>query len=194
MYYFIFANVANDLLKFLATRHNFFAKCEVANAQRYPSNDIYGQFDSSFICQQARRDPVPYLVAFSSGAFYVVTSSEHRSPSKTHSRLSEHDSRPPVSSQSADNDTVESPFRSRESIFRILGDSTSGHVCNCLKLPPFSVHVSNSGATSTGAVDALSQDWQGRSMYMFPPFPQLGKVIQKLWSTQEAEVILIAPW
>ena len=44
------------------------------------------------------------------------------------------------------------------------------------------------------SVDALSQDWQGRSMYMFPPFPLLSKVIQKLRSTQEAEVILIAPW
>ena len=44
------------------------------------------------------------------------------------------------------------------------------------------------------AVDALSQDWQGRSMYMFPPFPLLSKVIQKLRSTQAAEVVLIAPW
>ena len=44
------------------------------------------------------------------------------------------------------------------------------------------------------AVDALSQDWQGMSMYMFPPFPLLNKAIQKLWSTQAAEVILIAPW
>ena len=44
------------------------------------------------------------------------------------------------------------------------------------------------------AVDALSQDWQGRSMYMFPPFPLLSKVIQKLRSTQMAEVVLIAPW
>ena len=44
------------------------------------------------------------------------------------------------------------------------------------------------------AVDALSQDWQGRSMYMFPLFPLLNKVIQKIWSTQEADVILIAPW
>ena len=43
------------------------------------------------------------------------------------------------------------------------------------------------------AVDALSQDWQGRSMYMFPPFPLLNKVIQKLRSTQAAEVVLIAP-
>ena len=44
------------------------------------------------------------------------------------------------------------------------------------------------------AVDALSQDWQGRSMYMFSPFPLLNKVMQKLRSTQVAEVILVAPW
>ena len=44
------------------------------------------------------------------------------------------------------------------------------------------------------AVDALSQDWQGRSMYMFPPFPLLNKVMQKLRSTQVAEMILVAPW
>ena len=44
------------------------------------------------------------------------------------------------------------------------------------------------------AIDALSQDWQGWSMYMFPPFPLLSKVIQKLRTTQEGEVILIAPW
>ena len=44
------------------------------------------------------------------------------------------------------------------------------------------------------AVDALSQDWQGRSMYMFPPFPLLNRVIQKLRSTQVVEVILVAPW
>ena len=43
-------------------------------------------------------------------------------------------------------------------------------------------------------VDALSQDWQGRSMYMFPPLSLLNKVIQKLRSTQAAEVILIVPW
>ena len=44
------------------------------------------------------------------------------------------------------------------------------------------------------AVDARSQDWQGRSMYMFPPFPLLNKVLHKLRSTQAAEVILVAPW
>ena len=44
------------------------------------------------------------------------------------------------------------------------------------------------------AIDALSQEWQGRSMYMFPPFLLLNKVIQKLRNTQTGEVILIAPW
>ena len=44
------------------------------------------------------------------------------------------------------------------------------------------------------AIDALSQDWQGRSMYFFPPFPLFNKVIQKLRTTQEGEVIPIAPW
>ena len=44
------------------------------------------------------------------------------------------------------------------------------------------------------AIHALSQDWQGRSMYMFPPLPLLNKSIQKIRSTQEGEVILIAPW
>ena len=44
------------------------------------------------------------------------------------------------------------------------------------------------------AIDALSQDSQGRSMYMFPPFLLLNKVIQKLRTTQTGEVILIAPW
>ena len=44
------------------------------------------------------------------------------------------------------------------------------------------------------AIDTLSQDWQGSSMYMFPPFPLLNKVIQKLRTTQEGEVRPIAPW
>ena len=44
------------------------------------------------------------------------------------------------------------------------------------------------------AVDALSQPWQGLSMYMFPPFSLLSKVIQKLGATRFSEVILIIPW
>ena len=37
-------------------------------------------------------------------------------------------------------------------------------------------------------IEALSQDWQGRLMNMFPPFPLLSKVIQKLRTTQEGKV------
>ena len=60
-----------------------------------------------------------------------------------------------------------------------------------IHLPQFMSPISEPGAL---AIDALSQDWQGRSMFMFPPFPLLSKVIQKLRTTQEGEVILIAPW
>ena len=49
------------------------------------------------------------LLTSGSGAVYVVTSAEHSCPSKTHPRLSERDSRPPISSQPADTDRVESP-------------------------------------------------------------------------------------
>ena len=63
-------------------------------------------------------------------------------------------------------------------------------VCN-MHLPQFMSPVPEPRAL---AIDALSQDWQGRSMYMLPPFPLLNKVIQKLRTTQEGEVILIAPW
>ena len=75
-------------------------------------------------------------------------------------------------------------------IFRVWGHQKS----TCLQhshLPRFMSPVPEPRAL---AVDALSQDWQGRSMYMFPPFPLLSKVMQKLRYTQVAEVILVAPW
>ena len=62
----------------------------------------------SYIKKQGRNQ-VPLLVTSGSGAFCVVRSSEHSCPSKTHPRLSKCDSRPPISSQSADTDRVESP-------------------------------------------------------------------------------------
>ena len=45
-------------------------------------------------------------------------------------------------------------------------------------------------------VDALSQDWQGRLMYKYmfpPPFPLLSRLVQKLRTIQEGEMILIGP-
>ena len=121
-----------------------------------PGDDLYGQYNSSFLYQQARRDPVPHLFTSGSGVVYVVTSSEHSCPSKAHPRLSERDSRPPISSQPADTDRVESPSRNRNSNFRSLGNPSSGHVCHCFKRPPSSVHVSDSGATSTDSGCSVS--------------------------------------
>ena len=109
-----------------------------------PGYDRYGQFDSSFVYQQARRD---HIATFDSRAS-LVRGSEHNSPSKTYSRLSERDSRPPISSESANTDRLESPPRDRELHLRVLGDTSSRHVRDCVKFPPSLVHVSNSGATS----------------------------------------------
>ena len=74
-----------------------------------------------------------------------------------------------------------------------FGAHQKSNVCNLSNshLPRFMSPIPEPRAL---AVDVLSQDWQGRSMYMFPPFPLLSKVIQKLRSTQVAEVVLVAPW
>ena len=113
-----------------------------------PGCDRYGQFDSSFIYKQTRRDPFPHFATFDSRASPLVRGSEHNSPSKTYSRLSERDSRPPISSESANTDRVESPPRDCEPHLRVLGDTSSRHVRDCVELPPSLVHVSNFGATS----------------------------------------------
>ena len=113
-----------------------------------PGYDRYRQFDSSFLYQQTRSDPLPHLVTFDSRASPLVRGSKHNSPSKTHSRLSERDSRPPISSESANIDRVVPPPRDRETNLQALGDARSRHVCNSVELPPSLVHVSNSGATS----------------------------------------------
>ena len=144
---------------------------------------MIGQFDSSFVYQQTRRDPFPHLVTFDSQAS-LVRGSEHNSLSKTYPRLSERDSRPPISSEPANTDRVVPLPRDRETYLQGLGDTRSRHVCNSVELPPSSVHVSNSGAKSPSGGCSVSR----------MAFPLLSKVIQKLRSTQTAEVILIAPW
>ena len=82
------------------------------------------------------------------GASALIRVSEHNSPSKTYSRLSEHDSRPPISSEPANTDRAESPPRDREPHLRVLADTSSRQLRNCVELPPSLIHVSNSGATS----------------------------------------------
>ena len=72
----------------------------------------------------------------------------YNSLSETYSKLSERDSRPPISSESANIDRVVPPPQDRETCLQALGYTRRRHVCNSVELPTFSVHVSNSGATS----------------------------------------------
>ena len=61
-------------------------------------------------------------------------------------------------------------------------------------MPIFPSYVSNSGASSTGDRCFVTRLAGAVDVYMFPLFPLLNKVIQKLWVTQDGEIILIAPW
>ena len=78
-------------------------------------------------------------------------------------------------------------------IFRLWGTPVVDRIATVhnMHLPQFKALVPEPRAL---AIDALSQAWQGRSMYMFPPFLLLNKVIQKLRTTRTGELILIAPW
>ena len=128
-----------------------------------------------------------------SGSVSVVSDSGHNSKSQTHSGLPKCDSRPLISVEPAHHDRVESPPRSRESDIQSVGNPVVDRFATVhnTHLPQFMALVPEPRALT---IDALSQDWQGRSMYMFPPFLLLNKVIQKLRTTQTGEVILIAPW
>ena len=119
-----------------------------SSASGPPGYDRHGQLDNSFIYQQAGRDSLPHLATLSCRPFPLVRVSERNSPGKTHSRLSERDSRPPISSESANTDRVVPTPRDREPYLQGLGDTRSRHVCNTVELPPSSVHVSSSGVKS----------------------------------------------
>ena len=163
-----------------------------SSASGPPGHGRHGQFDSGFIYQQARRDSLPHPAAFSCRPFPLVRVSGHNGPGKTHSRLSERDSGPPISSEPANTDRVVPAPRDSESHLQGLGTPEVDMFVTLSNshLPRFMSPVPEPRAL---AVDALSQDWQGRSMYMFPPFPLLNRIMQKLRSTQVAEVILVAP-
>ena len=117
-------------------------------ASEPPGSDRHGQFDSGLIYQQAGRDSLPHLAALNCRSFPLVRVSEHNSPGKTHSRLSERDSRPPISYEPANTDRVVPTLRDCEPYLQGLGDSRNRHVCNTVELPPSSVHVSSFGAKS----------------------------------------------
>ena len=126
-----------------------------------PGYDRYGHFDS-FLGQQTRRDTLCHLVTFNSRASPLVRGSERYSPSKTFSRLSERDSRPPISSEAANSDRVV-PTPRDSYICRVWGTleiDMYATVSNSL-LPRLMSPIPDPRAI---AVDALSQVWQGRSM------------------------------
>ena len=134
-----------------------------------PGYDRYGQFDSSFVYQQTRRDPFPHLVAVDSRASPLVRGSEHNSPSKAYPRLSERDSRPPILPEPANTDRVVPTHRDREAYLQGLGHTRSRHVCNTVELSPSTVHVSNSGAKSPSGGCSVSR-LAGEVNVHVPPF------------------------
>ena len=111
-----------------------------------PGYGRHGQFDSGFIRQQAGRDSLPHLAAPNCRPLPLVRVSEHSSLGKTHSRLSERNSRPPISSESANIDRVVPTPRYREPQLQGLGDTRDRQICNIVKLRSPSVRVSDSGA------------------------------------------------
>ena len=159
-----------------------------SNAPGPPDYDHYGQFDSSFIYQQTRGGPIPppgELLLWLEAQNIIVRA---RHIPGCLNVIADHLSRPnqPILTEwSLQPEIVERIFRvwgtPEVNMFATLSNS---------HLPLFMSPIPEPRAL---AVDALSQDWQGRSIYMFPPFPLLNKVMQKLRSTQVAEVILVAP-
>ena len=122
-----------------------------------PGHGRHGQFDSGFIYQQAWRDTLLSPATLDCRAFPLVRVTRHNSPGKTHSRLHERDSRPPISSESANTDRVVPTPRDRETHLQVLGDTRSRHVCDTVELPPSSVHVSSSGAKSPSGGCSVSR-------------------------------------
>ena len=99
----------------------------------------------------------PFPATLDCRASPLVRGARHSSPGETHSRLPERDSRPPISSESANSDRVVPTPRDRETHLQGLGDTRSRHVCDTVELPPSSVHVSSSGAKSPSGGCSVSR-------------------------------------
>ena len=119
--------------------------------------------------QQTRWDPFPPPVAAGSGSVSVASDSGHNSKSQTHSGLPKCDSRPLVSAEPALMTEWSLHPEVVNLIFRLWGTQVVDRFATVhnTHLPQFMALVLEPRAL---AIDVLSQDWQGRSMYMFPPF------------------------
>ena len=141
----------------------------------------FGHSDS-FLSQQTRRDTLSHLITFNSRASPLVRGPERYSPSKTFSRLSERDSRPPISSEAANSDRMAPTPRDSMSYLQGLGDTRDRHVCHSVELPPTTAHVSNSGPTNHSgrrSVSSLAGEVNVGQCTCFPPFSLLNRVFQK---------------
>ena len=132
----------------------------------------------------------PLPVMSSSGSLYVASSSGHSSQCQAHTSclnvIADRLSRPnqPIPTELSPHPKIVAR------IFETCGAPTVD-MCATVHnthLPQFMSLVPEPQALT---IDALSQDWQGCSMYRFPPFPLLNKEIQNLCATQEGEIILI---
>ena len=128
-----------------------------SSASGPPGHDRHGQFDSGFIYQQAGRDSLHFPATLDCRTFPLVRVTRYNSPGETHSRLPERDSRPPISSESANTDRVVPTPRDRETHLQVLGDTRSRHVCDTVELPPSLVHVSSSGDKSPSGGCSVSR-------------------------------------
>ena len=107
---------------------------------------------SLYIDQQTGPNPFPYPVTSSSGSVPLATNSRHNHPGQLHSGMSKHDSRLPISAESAYNKRVEYIPRTSVPDLWDVGNSNSGHVCHSPQHASSPVHVSSSGALSTGDI------------------------------------------
>ena len=104
----------------------------------------------------------------------MATNLGHSHSGQTISGLSKRDSGPPILAEPAHNNRVESPPRKSEPDLRDLGTLSMDmfDTVHNTHLPQFMSPILEPRALG---IDALSQDWQGRSMFMFPLFPCLAK-------------------
>ena len=150
-----------------------------------PTCDRYREQYSCSLYQQTGWDPFPlfpYSVTSRSGSVPIARNSGHSHSGQTHFGLSKHDSGPPILAEPAQNNRVESSPRNSNLDLQGISTVDMFATVHNMHLPQFVSLISELRAL---AIDALSQAWQGRSMFMFPPFPLLSKVIQKFRTTQE---------
>ena len=135
-----------------------------------PGYDCYGQFDSSFVYQQSRRDPFPHLLRLTVElllrleAQNIIVRARHipgclNVIADYLSRLNQ-----PIATEWSLHPEIV------RCIFRVWGTPEVDMFATVSNshLPRFMSPIPEPRAL---VVNALSQDWQGRSMYMFPLSP-----------------------